>query len=94
MGVDRRDLDRARAQRDELGRGRIRTSDKEPGAVPHFKLIFCTVVALTVLALSLNVLLAVFGSDSDQVRAVAETCSTTYKMGFGAIVGLIGGRAL
>lgn len=51
-------------------------------------------MALTVLALLLNVLLAVFGSDSDQVKAAAETCSTTYKMGFGAIVGLIGGKAL
>jgi len=48
---------------------------------------------MTVLALVLNVLLALFGSDTDQVRAAAETCSTTYKMGFGAIVGLIGGKA-
>lgn len=59
---------------------------------PSFKLIFSTVVALTVLALILNVLLAMFGSDSEQVKASAEACSTTYKMGFGAIVGLIGGR--
>jgi hypothetical protein len=50
-------------------------------------------VAMTVLALALAVLLSLFCSDTDQVRAVAETCSTTYKMGFGAIVGLIGGRA-
>lgn len=94
MGVDSRDLDRARVQRDDLERGLIRSSGSASGAAPHFKLIFSTVVALTVLALFLNVLLAVFGSYSDQVRAVAETCSTTYKMGFGAIVGLFGGRAL
>jgi hypothetical protein len=92
--VDSRDLNRARAQRDDLKRGRIRTPGDESGAAPHFKLIFTTVVALTVLALLLNVLLAVFGSDSDQVKAAAETCSTTHKMGFGAIVGLIGGKAL
>lgn len=48
---------------------------------------------MTVLALVLNVLLALRGSDSDQVKAVAETCSTAYKMGFGSIVGLIGGKA-
>lgn len=48
--------------------------------------------ALTVLALILNVLLAMFGDGSEQVQAAAEACSTTYKMGFGAIVGLIGGR--
>lgn len=60
--------------------------------MPHFKLIFSTVAALTVLAMILNVLLAALGSESEQVRAAAEACSTTYKMGFGAIVGLIGSR--
>jgi hypothetical protein len=61
--------------------------------MPRFKLIFSTVAALTVLALILTVLLAAFGGDSEQVKAAAEASSTTYKMGFGAIVGLIGGRA-
>jgi hypothetical protein len=57
-------------------------------------MIFSTVVALTVIALVVDVLLAVFGADTDQVRAAAETCSTTYKLGFGAIVGLIGAKSL
>jgi hypothetical protein len=48
---------------------------------------------MTVLALVVNVLLSLFCGYTDQVRAAAETCSTTYKMGFGAIVGLIGGKA-
>ncbi|MCG0284848.1 hypothetical protein [Streptomyces sp. PSAA01] len=39
-----------------------------------------------------DVLLAAFGGDSEQVKAAAEACSTTYMMGFGAIVGLIGGK--
>ena len=56
---------------------------------PCFKLAYATVVAITLLALALNVLLALVGGDSDQVRNAAEACSTTYKMGFGAIVGLI-----
>lgn len=47
---------------------------------------------MTVLALVVNVVLALFGSDTAQVNAVAETCSTTYKLGFGALVGLIGGK--
>ena len=59
---------------------------------PRFKLIYSTLVALTLLALALNVLLALVGGDSDQIRTAAETCSTTYKMGFGAIVGLLSHR--
>jgi hypothetical protein len=69
--------------------------DRPGGATPEssrFRLIFFAVVGLTVLALVVNVLLSVLPDDSPQVAAVAETCSTTYKMGFGAIVGLIGGR--
>lgn len=73
---------------------RIGAPEGEIGATPHFRLIFITVVALTVLALLLNVLLAVFGGDSEMVQSVVETCSTTYKMGFGAIVGLTGRKAL
>ena len=59
---------------------------------PRFKLIYSTLVALTLLALALNVLLALVGGDSDQIRTASETCSTTYKMGFGAIVGLLSQR--
>jgi hypothetical protein len=91
--VEERKSDRARAESDEPEQRRVRTPDDGTGSAHHFRLIFCTVVALTVLALLLNVLLAVFGGDSNQVKAAAETCSTTYKLGFGAIVGLIGGKA-
>lgn len=88
-----RNLNHVRAQANDLRRRRtqVRGSRSSP---PHFKLIFITVVVLTILALALNVALAVFGSTSDQVKAAAETCSTTYKMGFGAIVGLLGAKAL
>jgi hypothetical protein len=55
-------------------------------------LLFCTVVVLTVLALILNILLALVGGNSEEVRTAADACSTTYKMGFGAIVALISGR--
>jgi len=63
-----------------------------PDLPPRFKLLFFTVVALTVLALVLDVLLALLGCGSEQARAAADACSTTYKTGFGAIVALIGGR--
>ena len=62
---------------------------------PTFKLVFASVLGLTVVSLLTVILLAVFVQNpSDQVKAVIETCSTTFKMGFGAIVGLIGGKAL
>jgi len=61
---------------------------------PRFKLIFRTVTALTVLSLTLSVILAAFGGDSEQMQSAIEACSTTYKMGFGAIVGLIGGKVM
>ncbi len=91
--MDGRESDRTQAQSDEHERRPTRAPDEGAGSGPYFKLVFAAVVVMTVLALVLNVLLALFGSDTDQVRAAAETCSTTYKMGFGAIVGLIGGKA-
>jgi hypothetical protein len=90
--VENQDPGRIRARSDEPEQKSIRAPENESDLTPRFKLIFFTVAALTVLALILNVLLAAFGGDSDQVTAAAEACSTTYKMGFGAIVGLIGGR--
>jgi hypothetical protein len=70
----------------------IQVPEDRSDLTPRFKMIFSTVAALTALALILNVLLAAFGGDSEQVKAAAEACSTTYMMGFGAIVGLIGGK--
>jgi hypothetical protein len=61
---------------------------------PRFKLIFCTVAALTVVSLLLSVVLAAFGTGSEQVKSVIEACSTIAKMGFGAIIGLIGGKVI
>jgi hypothetical protein len=90
--VDNRDPGRIRARSDQPEPDRIRTPENKSDLTPRFKLIFSTVAALTVLALILNVLLAMFGDGSEQVKAAAEACSTTYKMGFGAIVGLIGGK--
>ena len=91
--MENQDSGRNRARSVEAKQKRIRTPDNEADLTPRFKLIFSTVAALTVLALILTVLLAAFGGESEQVEAAAEACSTTYKMGFGAIVGLIGGRA-
>lgn len=78
---------------EESSQNQGQASEAAPGQLtPRFKLVYSTVVALTLLALALNVLLALVGGDSDHISAAAEACSTTSKMGFGAIVALMGHR--
>ena len=61
---------------------------------PAFKLSLICVAGFTFLAFVTNVALAVFAPPSDEVKALIETCAITYQTGFGALVGLIGGKAL
>jgi hypothetical protein len=61
---------------------------------PAFKKVFNTVLGLTILSLGVSLVLALWPGQSDDVKRLIETCSTTFKMGFGAVVGLIGGKAL
>ena len=60
---------------------------------PLFKLVFLTVTALTVLTLGISVLLAVFVSKPDaSVASTIDATATVYKIGFGALAGLLGGK--
>ncbi len=66
----------------------------------HFKLIFLTVVALTVLSLIGIGALAMFGSeatDSANISIMQKNfsvaCSFGWQSGIGAIFGLLGGKA-
>jgi hypothetical protein len=62
---------------------------------PAFKLVFLTVLGITLLALAMNAVLVVTMNDpNEQAKSLIETCSTMTKAGFGAIIGLIGGKAL
>ena len=61
---------------------------------PLFNLVFLSVLGLTVLSLIVSLYLVTRDNPSEDMRRLAETCSTTWKMGFGAVVGLIGGKAL
>ena len=61
---------------------------------PVFRLVFLTVLGLTATSMGVCVLLSLAARQTDPVRQLIETCSTTFKLGFGAIVGLLGGKAI
>lgn len=61
---------------------------------PHFKLILLAVLVLTLISLLVMCVVAATGSDSEASKNVLDTTSTTFKMGFGAIIGLVGGKAV
>lgn len=64
---------------------------------PAFKLVFCSVLGLTVLAML--VACCIVGltrgrSLSPQENILFDLGTSTFKLGFGAIIGLMGGKAL
>jgi hypothetical protein len=69
----------------------MRMSDRK--ITSTFKLVFCTVVGLTVLSGGMALKLASQEELSPQQTRVFETCSATWQMGVGAIFGLLGGKA-
>ena len=59
----------------------------------HFKLVFLTVASLTTLIFIVHVSLAIiYEKPSGELKTLIESCSTGWKMGFGTILGLIGGK--
>ncbi len=62
---------------------------------PAFKLVFLSVLSLTVLSIVGQFFIIFFFSDpSTDAKALMVTCDTLTKTGFGAIVGLLGGKSL
>lgn len=61
---------------------------------PHFNQVFYTTAGLTALCLIISLGLASLGKETEASREVISGCLTMAKIGFGAIVGLIGGKAL
>ena len=57
-------------------------------------LVFLVVVLLTVFSGAAVIYLGVQPQLSDEGKRMVETFSTTWKLGFGAIVGLIAGKSL
>ena len=58
----------------------------------HFKMVFGTVVALTVLLLAIDLGLSFIQAPTDAQRSLAEGCGTLWKAGIGTVFGLIGGK--
>lgn len=69
---------------------------------PAFKLIFLSVLAITILSMLLGCYLVLASTESaaggapmsEPEKALMTTCLSTFKLGFGAILGLLGGKAM
>jgi hypothetical protein len=66
----------------------------EGGLAPSAMLVLLIVVSLTVLSLLVMAGVAVAGVTNDASKTLVDTCATAFKMGFGAVIGLTGGKTL
>ncbi|MBY0527267.1 MAG: hypothetical protein K2R98_27980 [Gemmataceae bacterium] len=57
-------------------------------------MVFATIVALTLLSAGISVYLTTHREPTEQDKLLLGVMTDTWKMGFGAILGLIGGKAL
>lgn len=71
-----------------------RSAKTDCAILTRFELVFLTVLGLTLIFLVVSVVLAVWAPPTAQVANIIDSCSSMYKLGFGAIVGLIGGKKL
>ena len=59
-----------------------------------YKTIFWVVVLLTFSSLAASVFLATVPQQTDTLKEVVATCNSTWKMGFGGVLGLLAGKRL
>ena len=61
----------------------------------HFKLVFIGVMVITVFTLAANLYIGIFvANPTEAAKSAMATCSTIANLGFGAMVGLLGGKAV
>lgn len=59
-----------------------------------FKMVFWIVLSLTIISILIPTLIAFCYPTPSQLQiSLSDTCTTTWKMGFGAILGLISAKA-
>ena len=61
---------------------------------PYFKLVLGCIFILTIVSLCVSFYLSGDKSLTDEAKKLIGVCTTCYQMGFGAIIGLLGGKAL
>jgi hypothetical protein len=63
---------------------------------PTFRLVFLTVTGLTIISFGAAIYLATLGPEkqSEETKRLVETFSTTWKMGFAGILGLIASKSM
>ncbi|MFI6011498.1 hypothetical protein ACIBAG_22230 [Streptomyces sp. NPDC051243] len=84
----------------------VDTTQTPPAATPtdaatvttvsaHFKLVFISVTVITVLTLAASLYIGIFvEKPTEAAKSAMDTCSTLANLGFGAMVGLLGGKAV
>lgn len=65
-------------------------ADEGPRLSPN--LVLFIAVGFTALSLLVAIGIAVTGATNDASKNLLDTCSSTWRMGFGAIIGLTGRR--
>lgn len=61
----------------------------------HFKLVFICVTVITLLTLVASLYIGIFEEKpTEAAKSAMDTCSTLANLGFGAMVGLLGGKAV
>lgn len=61
---------------------------------PVFKLVFTSVLSITLICLVVAIFLAMRSNPSEEIKSLNEKVLSVFTLGCGAIIGLLGGKAL